>query len=276
MIRGYEELYNNVSLTEKIHVLFDTSFEKTEDIFAALQLLLEWSMQVDGILIRSYSEGKREIYQKAFVLLGNKRYPEKNICEYNLEELEKATSYIIEKTEGYESSSKQYLCVYGSLDSVYAVLERREDLAKRLIVIWMGDFENCFELEDSDGKKAEMIFTSDIEIWHISPKLYKQIRYGNAQLEARMKPMGEMGAYLYERVKKEQEGLGSVNSGGMAAMSLLMSLGIGNYKLITYGGNSNKKENPRNRCKIREYQVIDNRLVLEDFLAKLTILADEK
>lgn len=255
---------------EKMHVLFDTSFEKTEDIFAPVQLLLESNIQTEGVLIRNGSDEKREICQKVFGLLGNRICPQKCVREYSLGEGEKAASFIIQKAEECRTASRLYLCVYGGLDSVYETLKKKPELAGKLTVIWMGDFERCFD-EEPEKKTPDILFASELEIWHVPSKVYKQIRYSNAQLEVRMKPLGDLGAYLFGQVKREQEGLASVNSGGMAGVFLMMTSGFGHYELTTHQGKEDKRENPRRRCRIREYSEVDNRMVLEDFLAKLEL-----
>ncbi len=255
---------------EKTHVLFDTVFEKMEDIFAPVQLLLEAQIQVEGILLRTASEERQERRRKVSGLLGNRVCPEECMQEYSVEEEEKAADFILRKAEECRAASKLYLCVYGGLDHVYEALRRQPELAKRLIVIWMGDFEHCFE-KDTEKKAPDLLFTSELELWHVPPAVYKQIRYSNAQLELRMKPLGNLGTYLVEQIKREQNGPGSVNCGGMAGVLLLMTSGFGRYELTVYQGKEEKRGNPRRRCVIREYSEVDNRMVLEDFLAKLAL-----
>lgn len=256
---------------EKLHVLYDTGFEKIEDIFAPVQLLLERNIQVEGVLLRSDSVERHMCCWRVEELLENQVCPEGCLQEYSAKELAKAASFIIQKVEECEAVSKLYLCVYGPLDCVYEVIRLRPELAKRLIVIWMGSFENCFA-QEAEKKSPDLLFASELEFWHVPPTVYKQIRYSNAQLELRMRPLGDLGAYLYEQIKSEQKGLGSVNGGGMAGAALLMTSGFGRYQRTVYRGKEEKRENPRIRSRIREYSEVDNRMVLEDFLAKLALL----
>ena len=132
----------------------------------------------------------------------------------------------------------------------------------------------------NDVNAARKVFSSDIELWQVPMDCYTQMQIGYAELQRKVRPCGELGRYLFDEMQevgmKEDWPTGeSWALGDSPAIGLALNPGCGSYTVMDapmlddkgfYTGHYDHK--------IRVYNRIDSRYILEDFFAKLAIWAE--
>ena len=181
-----------------------------------------------------------------------------------------------------------YVTVQGALTDVAAAINRCPEIAKRMTVVWIGggpypDGMAEFNLKQ-DVLAARAVFQMPVELWQIPLNVYSQMEVTLAEIAARVRVCGPLGRYLYKV-------LASCNVRDCSASSLLRKgenwclgdqpvAGVllqcalrGNYHTesaptilddMTYGSRQGER-------KIRVYDSVDPRMILEDFYAKLAL-----
>ncbi len=196
------------------------------------------------------------------------------------------------------------LCGAGLTDiaSAYLIEPR---IAKRLTLVWIGGPEYLDLAVPPPGnpspeyntgidiKAAQVIFNrSDIPVWQLPRNTYRQALASYAELLTRVKPQGPLGEYLTNKIEfvmwlavKHNFSIGEVYCMGDSPLVLLTALQSGfdadpsssDYILkpapfITDKGDYEVNTTAR---MIRVYTHVDTRLMLEDFLAKLSLFHKE-
>jgi purine nucleosidase len=170
-------------------------------------------------------------------------------------------------------------------------------IAERLTAIWIGGPEypgtppppgpRVVEYNlNIDLLAGQVMFNdSPIPLWQVPRNAYRQTLMSWAELETRVRPMGELGAYLYRHIDAVREigpDLGETYVAGDSPLVLLTALqssfepdpSSSFYDTVPapeIGDDGFYIERPDGRP-IRVYTQIDNRLMLEDLYAKLANL----
>jgi purine nucleosidase len=195
-------------------------------------------------------------------------------------------------------------CGAGLTDIASAYL-LEPDIARRLTLIWIGGpgyagrspQPESTKLEYNLGidiKAAQVVFNhSDIPIWQVPGDAYGQALFSYAELQLRVGSEGRTGHYLSAKI---EEAIKNVGRHGLALGETYV-LGDSPLVLLTalqsaFGRDTSScayvvrpaprindaglyEENTRARA-IRVYTRLDTRLMFEDFVSKLKILAAQE
>ena len=200
-----------------------------------------------------------------------------------------------------------YVAVQGAITNVASAYLMKPEIAERLIVIWIGGGvypEGGWEFNASnDLAAANVIMDSPIELWQVPQNVYALMKISFAELYDKVYPYGEIGKYIVDYM------MNTVNKGMMGELSKeremqLMAQGysrlatraaypggeswqVGDSPVIglmltDHNGHYTMEGAPRfeyatcryllrpgNPRKIRVYNYIDSRFILEDFFAKI-------
>lgn len=209
---------------------------------------------------------------------------------------------IIKEAMRTDTDLPLYVVCGGSLTNIASAYLLEPKIANKLTLVWIGGPEyndlatpppGYTALEYNLGidiKAAQVVFNqSDLKLWQVPRDVYRQPIMSDAELLTRVKGKGALGDYLYEVMKnafgklsKWNVPIGEVYIYGDNPLVLLTALqssfeadpSSSFYTLkpaptINDGGVYEVNLQGRN---IRVYQTIDNRLLFEDFYAKLELL----
>ncbi len=176
-------------------------------------------------------------------------------------------------------------------------------IADRLTAVWIGGPEhtdlgavappNAMPIEynlNIDLIAGQLIFDSAIPLWQVPRNAYRECIASMSELILRVKPHGELGGHLYQRLLDVHAEVGrmGLNAGeiyilGDSPLVLLTALQTGfeadpassAYDLVPrprIGDNGAYEANPDGHP-VRVYSGLDVRLMLEDLYAKLELAA---
>lgn len=254
-------------------------------------VLLESKTGEDDSMIQSYDEvlhllklmGKENEF-KVF------KGVETGLKDEKTPECSDAAKFIVEEAMKAENE-KIYVVNQAAISNLADALLMKPEIADKIIAIWIGGGkypEGAWEFNLSgDIHAANVVMNSGVELWQVPANIYASMKVSLAELHKRVRPCGELGKYLYDnlmRVNNRMAGLdefygaaeypaGEVwHLGDNPVVGLILSDHSYDYDLIdaprinpdcTY----QLKENSGR--KIRVYNRLDHRMILEDMFAKL-------
>ncbi len=173
-------------------------------------------------------------------------------------------------------------------DMASAILIDPDLVHRPVVVIWIGGpgYDGIlhagsgveFNLSN-DIAAANVVFDSGVTIWQVPSNVYSQVSVGYAELDARVAPHGDLGAYLVSQLKEWND---TYHAGPIESRSLGDSPAIG-LALYPQGGTFRMRPSPRfspdgqyvpgagHPVKVAE--AVDVRFLLEDFFHKLAAFA---
>ena len=211
---------------------------------------------------------------------------------------------IIKEAMRTDTDLPLYVVCGGSLTNIASAYLLEPRIAEKLIVVWIGGPEytdlaypppGYTSLEYNLGidiKAAQVVFNaSDLKLWQVPRNVYRQPIMTDAELLTKVKAKGALGNHLYS-VMKEAFGkldnwkipIGEVYIYGDNPLVLLTAL-QSSFEMDPSSSTYVIKQAPRindagvyetnlSGRNIRVYQQLDNRLLFEDFFAKLELLAE--
>ncbi len=216
-----------------------------------------------------------------------------------------AVEFIIEEAMRSDTDAPLFVVCGGSLTQIASAWLREPRIGERLTVIWIGGAEHAgrhipqgvpqleYNLAE-DILAAQVVFNhSNLNLWQIPRDAYRQTIFSMAELSVRWSQTGPLGAYLASQIefavtRFESQGrrLGETYVLGDSPLVLLTALqtpyepdtASSVHEIIpcpTLNSDGTYSENPNGRS-IRVYRTIDNRLMFEDFCAKLALLANSQ
>lgn len=182
-----------------------------------------------------------------------------------------------------------YAIFLGPLTDLASAYLMEPRIAKRMTVIWIGGgaYPNGgdeFNL-GNDISAANIVLSSEIELWQVPKNVYEMMPVSFAELEYRVRPCGKIGRYLCEQLMEhamtEQPKKSSFRSGESWVLGDSPAVGLIIYEdrfsfqwvqAPTIGTDMNYIHTNRYRP-IRVYEKIDSRLILEDLYSKLALFS---
>lgn len=194
-----------------------------------------------------------------------------------------------------------YVVCGGGLTDIASALLSAPDIASRLTVVWIGGPEYPDTTEPVPGNPVEYnlgidipagqaLFESEAEIWQVPRDVYRQCLISDAELRTRIRPLGDVGRFLYDELRRVEQWVAgafgvrhatyvigdsplvsltslqtifeSTPASSRSALRSAVRLGDDGHPLAFDG-----KE-------IRVFSAIDVRLMIEDLVACLTEFAD--
>ena len=178
-----------------------------------------------------------------------------------------------------------YILCMGALTNMARALREKPEIASRLTVVTIGGHPYGEEFPwkefnfGNDPAAANAVLQSDAPVWQIPSDVYGSIRAGITELQERVRPLGEIGAYLFEQ-------LAAYNATPAASWNTGESWSLGDSPSVAAVLNPRCGKTVRRKVRhvledtgygdeipgVREitvYRDMDSRYLLEDFYAKL-------
>ncbi|WP_327581583.1 nucleoside hydrolase [Nonomuraea sp. NBC_00507] len=170
-----------------------------------------------------------------------------------------------------------YVAFFGPLTDMASALLLEPRIAERdVTVVWIGGGAGPEFNLSNDIVAANLVFSSRLKVWQVPSATYRMMAVGYAELDAKVAPCGEIGAYLVRQLVEWNERAhgGSIEFrvlGDSPAVGLLLHPDCGQWAerpapTFRYDGTPDFSGDNR---PIRVYESIDARFIHEDFFAKL-------
>lgn len=211
--------------------------------------------------------------------------------------------FIIEEAMREDTDIPLFMLCGGSLTEIASAYLHEPRIADRLTVIWIGghEYEGLavpppgapdleYNLHEDVAAGLAFFNHSKLNLWQIPRDQYRHVLASRAELKVRMDGRGDLGTHLYSALATVANDLarsgykaGEVYCLGDSPLVLLTALQStfepdpASSRYVTMKcpnllPNGLYEENPNGR-EIRVYTLLDNRLLLEDFYAKLALHA---
>lgn len=283
---------------KKVRLIINTDAKnEVDDQFTIAHAILSPKFVIKGIIgahfgerrtsqsmQESYEECKRvvDLLQKEDeipVLKGAKRAMDsKQVYEYS-----DGAKLIVEEALK-ESDIPLYAIFMGPLTDLAAAYQKHPEITGKLTAVWTGggkypDGGEEFNLSN-DIVAANIVMESGMEFWQIPSNVYGKMQVSIAELEKKVRPCGRLGKYLYEQLEafRAQEGMWNSGEawtlGDAPTIAVLLSdhwFAMDEIEAPGIAENMRYIHNTGNR-KIKVFNYIDNRFVLEDMYAKFSKL----
>lgn len=196
-----------------------------------------------------------------------------------------------------------FILCQGALTNVAEALLQEPDIADKAVCVTVGGGhypEGGFEFNyHNDITAANVVMGSGMEVWQIPEEVYSTMQTGFAELYEKVYPYGKIGRYLVDHLREVQEMLvkqvpvlpgeskhqytlsfpngESWSLGDSCAAGVLLAANSGTYTyepapVILEDGYYAFHEKRR---KIRIYNSINSRFILEDFFAKIKSMGNQ-
>lgn len=287
-----------------VRVIVDTDAQnEADDQFAVVQALLSPKFENVGFIAAHFGTGRctdsMERSYRELETIFDKMHMDKSIIYRGAPHAlpNKSTPVMSEGAELIireamkEDDRHLYVTFLGPLTDLAAAYLAEPRIAGRLTAIWIGGgrYPNGgpeFNL-GNDIHAANVVFASGIELWQVPKDVYEMIPVSLAELEYKVAPHGEIGAYLLEQLNRhaheDAPRKSAFRTGETWVLGDNPAIGLILYEhrfcydwvqapLIT--GDMTYVQTGLNRP-IRVYKSIDSRLILEDMFAKIALFAQK-
>lgn len=298
----YKDYVFQVPEEKIVRLITDTDAKnEADDDFAVVQALLSPKLENVGLVAAHYgvkdADGMEKSYRELETLVGKMGFtgqiPILRGARHGLPDTKtpvesEGARLIIE--EAMKADERPLYAIFlGPLTDIASAYLMEPRIAKRLTVIWIGgglypDGGEEFNL-GNDIHAANVVFSSNMEVWQVPKNVYEMIPVTLAELEYRVRPCGEVGAYLCDQLMEhamtEEPRKSAFRTGECWVLGDSPAVGLILYEdrfsfewkqAPSVGADMNYIHSGRFRP-IRVYQKIDSRLILEDFYAKLALFA---
>ncbi len=300
---------------KKVRVIIDTDAAcECDDQYAIAHALMSQKVKVCAIIAEHFGSTQAdsmkmslEEIKKVVNLMGVKDIPILKGASTNLTSTEnivssKGADKIIDEAMK-DDKRPLFVINQGPVTNLATALLMKPEIASRLTAIWIGGKSNPsggFEFNMlNDVIAANTLLQSDAPVWMIPQETYTTLQAGLEELYLNVAPYGAIGKYLFEntvRVNKEMSEMmfkinppsktddfldfpngGSWAFGDSAAIGLLLSANSGTYTecrppMIKPDGSY---ETVNTSKKIRMYDSLNTRYIMEDFYSKLKVYYHE-
>jgi len=281
---------------KKIRVIINTDAKnEVDDQYAIVQALLTECFDLRGFIAAHFGEEKSEHsmldsydeLMKLIALMAIKKAVrvEKGAPKAMESEDEAVASegakLIVEEALNNDERPL-YIAFLGPLtDMASALLIAPEIQEKDIKVIWIGGRDwpqGGWEYNlSNDVNAANVVFKSKVELWQVPRNVYRMMPVSFAELSERVRPYGPIGKYLVDSVidfnnvaiKRPAE---YRILGDSPAIGLIMYEDCGKWseKTAPSFDEEMKYVHGDQGRKIRVYETIDPRFIMEDFYAKIS------
>lgn len=202
--------------------------------------------------------------------------------------ISEGVQFIIDEARREDSHPLAVLCL-GALTNIACALRHAPDIAERLRVVSIGgrsfDGDDTADVREfnfgNDVDAANLVLQSSVPLTLIPFGTYTQMRVGLAELQAKVRPCGKAGAYLFQQMVDYNNSPWagwtcgeSWSLGDSPAVGVTLHPGCGRVRKhpIRLVGEDTAWLPLESGRLIDVYETIDSRYILEDFFAKLQLL----
>jgi len=285
---------------KKIRLIVNTDAKnEADDQFAIVHALLTPRFRIPGIIAAHFGERRttasmQESYDEVVKLLELMNLTdevkvfkgaERAMPDERTPAMSEGAELIIREALS-DDPHPLYVIFLGPITDLAAAYLQEPAIAGRLTAVWIGggawpNGEDEFNLSN-DIDAANVIFRSDIPLWVIPRNVYSTIRVSIAELAVRVKPYGEIGAYLYRQLVDFNDLLGGSarwpkgemwSLGDSPAVSVLLDEHEYGYTMKPAPRITKEMRYVHDQQErlVRWYHFIDPRFTLEDMYAKLQL-----
>lgn len=242
--------------------------------------------QVEELLTLMNLQGKYNVYQGSNFGLTDEQTPQRSA----------GVQAIIDEAMRMDTDTPLFVVCGGGLTEIASAYLIEPRIAERMTLVWIGGTEypdlalsppGYTTMEYNTGidlNAARVIFNkSNIHLWQVPRNAYRQTLMTYAELLTKVKNQGETGRYLCEKIEgifaimpAESYIMGDNPLVLLTALQSIFEADTSSSKyvikqapLINAQGIYEVNRNGRN---IRVYTELDNRLMFDDFFAKLMLL----
>lgn len=299
----YDNYQFHVPKEKLIRVIIDTDAKnEADDQFAVVQALLSPRFDNVGMIaahygVRRHPDAMERSYQELITIFQKMHLPTDGILFHGASAplpdpstpVDSEGAQLIIREAMKEDSRPLYVLFLGPLTDLASALLLEPRIATRLHAIWIGGGRYPsgsveFNL-GNDIHAANVVFSSHIDLWQVPKNVYEMMPVSLAELEYRVRPCGEIGAYLCDQLEEHSHEDGPRHSAFRTGETWVLgdspAVGLLLYEhrfcfdwvpapLITQ--DQTYVHTGLNRP-IRVYNTIDSRLILEDLYSKLALFA---
>lgn len=302
----------SVPENKQVRVIISTDAKnEADDQFAIVHALLSPKLVVKGIIASQYQntanlmkrdtdntmlEGYVEI-QHVLELMALKKSPSvyqgaPSPLENESTPLPSAGAQAIIAEALKTDARPLYVITLGPITDLASALLIEPKIANKLTAVWIGggdypkgDWEyNLF----NDVHAANAILKSNMPVWQIPRAVYTTMRTSLSELAFRVKPQGQLGAYLFQQMNDFNHWAAgkfpdvnwpkgeSWSLGDNPAVSVLLDeheYGFKEQQRVYFDAKTFEYKPLNNTNTLRVYHYIDPRFTLEDLFAKLSLYA---
>lgn len=267
---------------------------EADDPFAIVHALLTETFDVRGLIATHFREknSNEKSYQEIIrlVKLAGKenQIPILLGAKNAYMESKKTTAFI--KKEIVKASKKEplFILCLGALTDVANVIKEAPENLENVVIVWVGGGRYPQGSQEANLRNdiwaANQVFSSNMTIWQIPSQAYKTLVAPVSELALKVATQGKLGQYLYDQLVDFANEFASakpwINSecwvlGDSSAVGVLLDEQKGYYRMSTapcFKENCEHDFKPnQDKRKIRVYQQLNTRMILEDFFAKLAL-----
>jgi inosine-uridine nucleoside N-ribohydrolase len=180
-----------------------------------------------------------------------------------------------------------YIGCQGSVTDLASAILKKPEICNRMTAIWIGGGEyptggSEFNL-DQDRNAARVLMASGMPLWQVPKNVYKQVAVSLAELQYKVASCGEIGDYLFRQMVDvnnkaadfpwpdgEIWGLGDSPTIGLLLQEAERE-DVYELRPAPYIRDDDTYDLDTSNREIRVYKEADQRLILEDFFAKLAL-----
>ncbi len=288
---------------KRVRMIVDTDCKnEADDQFALAHHLMTPMFDVRGIIAAHFERGREDFrgrsarasyeeIERVLALMGlSGRFPVLLGCESPLAgedaPVESEGARFIVREAMRDDPRPLYIALQGAATDLASALLMEPSIAPRLTAVWIGGEAYPEGGEEfnllQDVAAANAVFASGCEVWQIPKPVYKLMNVSLAELQHRVAPCGEIGAYLFRQMVELNDALGDFPwphgetwcIGDQPTVGVLLE----DRERRNYTIRPAPRVLPDGRYAVREgarlirvYDTVDARLTLEDFYAKLAL-----
>lgn len=297
----YDAYQFHVPASKQVRVITDTDAKnEADDQFCVVQTLLSPKLDNVGMIAahfgtrrhpdameRSYAELETIFDKMGFSKEGMLYHGAPHALPDRSTPVDSEGARLIIREAMRDDPRPLYVTFLGPLTDMASALLMEPRIANRLTVIWIGGAPYPHGGAEfnmgNDIHAANVVFGSKVPVWQVPKNVYEMMAVSLAELEYRVRPCGDIGAYLCDQLDEHSQLPEAVNNafrtgetwvlGDNPAVGLLLYEHRFEFDWVTaplVTADGCYVPDIRNRP-IRVYRRIDSRLILEDLYAKLAL-----
>lgn len=294
----YDKYSFKVPQEKQVRVIMDTDAKnEADDQYAIVHALLSPKFDNVGIIAAHFGKEKspnsmRDSYEEIVKVLDLMEFDHSLAFQGGVEALpDKSTPVVSEGAkliidEAMKDDPRPLFVTFlGPLTDLASAVLLEPRIQGRLTAIWIGGGRypaGGWEYNlSNDINAANVVMKSSLDLWQIPQNVYQYVLVSFAELEARVKPYGEIGQYLYNQLIEHAmtpHGMGGGLRTGEAwilgdspAVGVILGEHDFRFRMIQapeITADMYYVHTGKNRL-IKVYDYVDSRFILEDFYAKL-------
>lgn len=301
----YTDYKFDVPKEKIVRVITDTDAKnEADDQFAIVQALLSPRFENVGFIAahygRRHEDSMERSYRELETIFDKMHIKDKSVLYHGAAHalpdksapVPSEGAELIIREAMKEDDRHLYVTFLGPLTDLASAFLMEPRIKDRLTAIWIGggSYPNGgaeFNL-GNDINAANVVFASGMDVWQVPKNVYEMMPVSLAELEYKVAPFGEIGAYLLEQLNAHAQEPGPRKSafrtgetwvlGDNPAVGLILYEHRFLYDWVqaplittdmTYVQTGLNKP-------IRVYKSIDSRLILDDMFAKIALFAQKK